>query len=429
MAMRERERVTALLQGEFPAMPQVECERCVDDAFDEIWHEGEGPLVKVPRAFRAQWIKRARWRALRECSRLRYRLQSGVSLSEPEQAESFAARNGDVTAASVEEEIEAARSEYRVEELLSSLTPQQRRLAEVLFGASPERRARRYLSQELGWSVDLWKYHAKGVRERMAAFLAAEQSGQLCAERRHMVDEYVEWSLTARAAGIGLCPEGDLHAERFRLLWLHLESCDACRAYARRVSRAEGAVQHALSPPVTLLAALLTYLRHVGALAKAKPGDLVNPLLPARARAAGGGGLATGGVLSGVGGKAVVCGATALVCAAGLIGSGALTLVAPHHAAKHRLADRRPHPAATVQPARRSAVPQAPRSVAVASRRSGRARRHARRRPPLPLTRLSEVQIARVARLPFVPTPAHAVGSRAPSMPAPGCSAPGDLGC
>ncbi len=438
MAVREHRRVCDILAAHFPTFSCCEVERCVDEAFDYLYAEGCGRLVGLEAPFRGQWIKVAKQRALNECVRSRHRLRSRGPIAEDQLARAIAEQPG------VLEELEARRDQYRAEELLASLTPKQRALAEALWGADVKERKRRHLRKQLGFSEDLWQWHMKQLKASVRRFLGDRESGALCARRREMVDEYISWAITTRAVATGLCDERSTDRERFRALWLHLESCDSCRAYARRLNRLEGAVEHALAPP--LIFATLAWLRHLGALAKAKVIGATATLAPTRVKAASGGGGATGAALSTLGGKAAVCVTAALCAATGVIASGAVPVIAHRSAVSHR-PPRRPaparaaalslavsEPAVPVRQAAERPVPPQPqrpthprpgaapplvlrplpsREASVASARLPEPER------PLPKARLPEAETAPSARA----SEERSRGSGA------GCSAPGDLGC
>jgi hypothetical protein len=449
MVVRERERVLDLLAGEFRRMPLVDRERCVDTAFDELYADGRGELLTSEVAFRAQWIKRARWRAYDECRLTRFRRRERASLSEPQVAERVAAENPAEPDEGLLDELEARRAQYRAAELLALLTPQQRLVAEAIFDAAPGARPRD-IRAKLGWGEARWGWHRKELAKHLRALLSP---GALCEHSRERLEEYIRFSLETRAAAAGLCPASEASAERFRALWLHLEHCPACHARARELNRIEGAVQHALCPPALLLGACAVWLHDMAALAKAKTIGAAAAVAPARVRVAGTGGGATSAALSGLTGKAVVCAGAALCAAVGLVGSEAVPLLAHHrspsqsrpnvvHVAVVRRAPTRqplvsvsvPAPAAprvyAVRPARAPSRPQRAAPLVLEALHTGTA-------PPLAhlATRPAKSEAAedwppRESAAPaHLPAPERSAGESQPNAGSAGCETPGDLGC
>ena len=449
MAVRERERVLAILAAHFRTLSAPERERCVDEAFDYHYAEGEGRLVGHELAFRSAWITTAKRRALNECVRSRQRLRSKLSLSEPQVAEAIESNEPEAA-----EAIEARRDEYRAEELLASLTPKQRLLAEAMWGAPPNERARRHMCKKLGWNEEGCKWHLKGMRARIASYVADRESGALCERVQQTISDYVSWSTTTRLAGAGILSESETKTRAFEAMWWHLQHCDACAAASREVDQLEGAIEYALAPPLLFLAVCLIWLHNLASVAKAKAIAATTALVPARAKAAGGGGGATGAAISTVGGKAAVCvGAAICAAASGLVVAGSAPLVTHRPSpARHRVA-RVTHeahaavvtasPAQVVEPTAsappHSAAPSAPPIEApplVLHPLRGARSRAADAGTPAPRLHL------RAPRGPAEAPPlanAASLGqqegasshpSEMGAQPAPaGCSAPGDLGC
>jgi hypothetical protein len=318
------------------------------------------------------------------------------------------------------------------------------------------------MRKKLGWSEEACKWHLRQMRARLRALLAEGASGELCARHQQTIPEYIAWSLNTRSVAAGLVDGRGGESRRFERLWWHLQHCDACAAAAREVDQLEGAIEYALAPPLLLAAVCLIWLHNLASVAKAKAITATSALMPARVRAAGGGGGATGAALSTFGGKAAVCvGAAICAAAGGLVVAGSAPIAAHRPAAAHhqraQSASRVSRPTAaasapaTAPAERQAAAPASPHTATPASpptRSEPRLVLHPIHEAPVAKASASHdeshiptLHLAPAEHRPEAPPLANAASLRAeegassPPAPSPsqgaaqGCSAPGDLGC
>jgi DNA-directed RNA polymerase specialized sigma24 family protein len=189
----------------------------VDEALAQIVAAGAhlGELDQV----KALWITAARRRVIDEqrSAESRHRGVAGVD------AGSVSGPLADMT--------DDGSARWRIHEILSVLRGDQRRWADVWFDevlSSTRRRGGhpRGLSEALGWTPAKTKSVSRRARMKMAEFIEARVSGDVCGERRAHLDAFI----MAERHGYGL---GE---ERHAAVLLHVAGCEDCQAawHARR---------------------------------------------------------------------------------------------------------------------------------------------------------------------------------------------------
>ncbi|MHB8491179.1 MAG: RNA polymerase sigma factor [Solirubrobacteraceae bacterium] len=420
LVVREHQRVCDLLGAQFPMLGAADREMVVDGAWDYAYAEGQGKLVGSESALRALWINKARWLAT---DRVRSRQRRGAPASVEEHT-SDEGRSLDRALQSADraaEDAEARESRSRIQELLRSLSAEERELALRMYAS--ECATAHSLAGEMATSERHVKYVLKQLRAHVREHVAARERGDLCRQADNRLDEYIAWSIETRAAGAGLTAEPA--PERFADLWLHHDGCPSCRARARAVHTVEGRIEHALAPPLLVGAGIAARLTRLAHSVHVRAVETLQTIVPARIRAgSAGGGL---GALLGLTGKtAAVC--ITLVCAAtgGIVIGGALRTDGAQHT--HHTAASAHAPQAIT-----SILAPAPAPAATAPATPAPQQQHG------PASQRSHgisawPQAHRVAALPAaaLPTPeAPSAGATAtaPTSARNGCTAPGDLGC
>lgn len=307
-------------------------EAAVDQAWLELYEPGEEP--PDAETLRVRWQRRAYSRVL---NGVRDRGRHPVHPAPIEELDDFVVLDGRGGA------LEAARSQARLEEILSQTAGEGRRWLEALLEtpAAPPR----VLAARLGWEVEKVRTVARRTRSGLREFVAARESGVICERRQAVLGAF---AATQRAADPGGSVDAGvvrgLSAERYREVALHIAGCLDCeRAWRRARSRARSGSRLVFFPVLlgkagaaggSLWASGRRLL--VGLRVRVESGF-------GRASAGGAAGTAgTAGVLAGKGAVTICAG---LVCATGLGASalvglpvGALQRAHFHHGSIKRVA-------------------------------------------------------------------------------------------
>jgi DNA-directed RNA polymerase specialized sigma24 family protein len=343
--------VTGALACYLPLAGSAAIDDAVDEALARIYagghHRGPGEEVL------AHWINGARWLLIDDW-RSSARHRDPVDVNEHAQALTVAVC-GDLVQLT-----EDARLRWRIREILSVLSGNQRIWAEALYDEVLARRKTgvqpRGLPDVLGWNEEKTRKTAWRARQNIAKFMAERASGVICAEQRALLGAFI--AATNRPYGEQLPTE--LDQQRYEQLIFHLAGCENC--WAAWIVRRATPRQHLgaiVVWPWGAAHALGAKLMGVGIGAHAAA-------LSAKQRVVGGGAIAGGGAAT-LGSKtAAVCvaGACAVGAGAGAGGeiAGALSPIVGLQRAQHTVrkhpAHRRAMPRA--RPVNAAAAPSSP---------------------------------------------------------------------
>jgi hypothetical protein len=301
---------------------------------------------------------------------------------------------------------------WRIREILDVLHGDQRAWAEawydeVLSDTLPAGAQPRGLPAALGWSPSKTKSVSQRARRKMAAFLKDRASGAICADRRALLDSFIDGSLAAEAHD----PSSPHAPDRHQAVLLHIAGCEDCWAVWRARRRTLlGRCHSILLVPVDALSAAGHALADRLGAAAAGAHSATQALL-ARLGLGGAGAAALGGGAATISGKtAAVC--AALVCAATAGGeiAGVLPVLHERSPKTRDTSAAKPEkttpPAPTQTSALRTTAPSTPSPVrsaatlAATSRSGATARTATIQSPATP----GDLPIARATRSPSTST-------------------------
>ena len=444
-----RDAVVAATTAYMPTAGSSATLEAVDEALAQLVaaraHLGETADV------RTLWITYARRRLVDERRSADFKHRDAIAVEDHAQARAFSVP-GDP-----DELTDARREPWRVREILSVLGGEQRKWAEawyreVLCGSLPAGAQPRGLPEVLGWSSAKTEKTAQRARRKMASFVMQRQSGDVCTERRALLDGFID------ASQPGHERSRQLDQMQYEAILFHLAGCDDCFvAWHTRRRRFVGGGSTLVMAPLDALSAAGHALADRLAAAAVGAHSATQALL-ARLGLGGAGAAALGGSAATISGKtAAVC--VGVVCAATAGGEIAGVLPALHERTPKTQDATAAKPEKAIAPAQpqtqtsalRNAAPTTPspvRSAApITARRTGpQARTATTQAPVVP----GDLPVARAVRSSSTPTPRStpstglspmslptasspsSAPSRSPSATAPrdrpDC-VPGDLGC
>ena len=449
MLLEMRAGVVRAVWRRFPTAGSGAVEEAVDEALAQLvragWH------LHDPAQVNATWIAWSRRRLIDE--RRSSEFQNREVVEDIDRAVSGVASH-DVTQLTDDD-----RQWWRIREILGVLRGDQRAWAEawydeVLSDSLPAGAQPRGLPAALGWSPAKTKSVSQRARRKMAAFLEDRDSGAICADRRALLDSFIDGSLAA-GSDEATSPQTP---DRYQAVLFHVAGCEDCWAlwHARRRSLL-GRCHSILLVPVDALSGAGHALADRLAAAAVGAHSATQALL-ARLGLGGAGAAAVGGGAASISGKtAAVC--ATVVCAATAGGEIAGVLPSLHErtpktgdtsAAKP---EKAAPPAETQTNVLGNAAPSTPSPVrsaatlAATSRKGPQAQTTTIQAPVTP----GDLPVARAVRSPSTPTRGSATSSSTglSSLSAPPASStsptrrraartgprdqpdcvPGDLGC
>ncbi len=327
----------------------------VEDAVSEALTQmlAAGEHVGDPEEVKERWILYAKRRAIDIQRSAEYRRRDPVPVDDHALALALSVTD-DITQASEQE-----RAEWRAQEQLNELEGDERVWVEawydqILAGSLPAGAQPRGLAQAFGWTPAKTKSLSHRTRLKMVAFAQKRASGQICEERRALIEDFITASNGNEFAG-------GLDEKRYKQVLFHVAGCESCRAAWD--TRRRSALGRALALVPLPLGGFADVARALREKLAGLSGAVHSATYSVRHRLGVGGGagaVVAGGGAASLGGKAAaIC--TAVVCAAAAGGSALVTAVpgvlpfASHHATHHSVR----HP--------RRAAPTPPQNARVAS--------------------------------------------------------------